>query len=183
MRMTERRRLRASKKRDPAYFVRLQTLTELRDDAAYCAKKVRSLGSFKPGQTQAWKLRAITALTEILGEYNALTDEIDPLWTYETPADPNTEMTWREQHWREAEGILNTAITSFIFLNTKVQESTIANSLDAELIARVDHVFRMEDWTAVASLAATFVEDRFRVWAGLDHNSFGVTLMTKVSAP
>jgi hypothetical protein len=28
-------------------------------------------------------------------------------------------------------------------------------------MARVDHVFGVEDGTAVASLAATFVEDRF----------------------
>jgi hypothetical protein len=68
-------------------------------------------------------------------------------------------------------------------MNTKVQQSTIADTLDPDLMARVDHVFRVEDWTAVASLAATFVEDRFRVWAGLDHSSFGVHLMTKVLHP
>jgi Protein of unknown function (Hypoth_ymh) len=68
-------------------------------------------------------------------------------------------------------------------MNVKVQDSTIANTLDHDLLTRVDHVFRVEDWTAVASLAATFVEDRFRVWTGLDQNAFGVNLMTKVLHP
>jgi hypothetical protein len=68
-------------------------------------------------------------------------------------------------------------------MNTKIQNSTIANTLDSDLMARVDHVFRVEDWTAVAPLAATFVEDRFRNWAGLDHAAFGVNLMTKVLHP
>jgi hypothetical protein len=65
----------------------------------------------------------------------------------------------------------------------KIQESTVANSFDLELMARVEHVFRLEDWTAVASLAATFVEDRFRTWAGLDHSAYGTGLMTKVLHP
>jgi len=146
--------------------------------------KYRTLnGTLEPGATEAWKLRASTVLPEILGEYHPLADELDPLWIYKEPKEFSTKVTWARQHWREAEGILNAAITSYIFMQTRIQDSSVAKALDADLMARVEHVFRVEDWTAVASLAATFVEDRFRTWAGLDHTAFGVNLMTKVLHP
>lgn len=180
MRIAEWAQLRAAKKRDRAYFIRLRALIGLRVEATQRAKYP---GSYQHGQTESWKLRAATALAEILGEFHPLTDEVDKLWNYETPNDFIQERSWQEQHWRQAEGIINAAISSYIFMNTKLQDSAIVNTLDAELMARVDHVFRVEDWTAVASLAATFVEDRFRTWAGLDHTAFGVGLMTKVLHP
>lgn len=179
MRMTEWRQLRAAKRRDPAYFVRLRTLIRLRDKAG----RKGHYPEHRSGEREAWKLGAATALAEILGEFHPLTGEIDRLWVYGTPRDHNESVAWAQQHWREAEGILNAAITSYTFMNTKIEDSTIANTLNADLMARVDHVFRVEDWTAVAALAATFVEDRFRVWAGLNHDAFGVNLMTKVLNP
>jgi hypothetical protein len=180
VRMTEWLQLRAAKRRDPAYFVRLRTLIRLRDETS---EMVAAPGFYKEGQTQAWKLRAAIALAEILGELHPLTHEIDRLWVYKTPRDSAQGMAWQQQHWREAEGILNAAITSYTFMNTRIEDSTIINTFDRDLIARVDHVFRVEDWTAVASMAATFVEDRFRTWAGLDQSAFGVNLMTKVLHP
>jgi len=178
--MAEWVQLRAAKKRDRAYFIRLRTLIKLRAEAT---DRVNYPGNYQYGQTEAWKLRAATALAEILGEFHPLMEEIDQLWNYKTPDDPREQMSWQQQHWRKAEGILNAAILSYTFMNIKLQDSGMANALDAELMARVDHVFRVEDWTAVASLAATFVEDRFRTWAGLDHSTFGVNLMTKVLHP
>jgi len=164
--------------------IRLQTLTKLRDEAA---EKVQSqLGrqyGYALGLHQSWKVQAETAIEEILGEFHPLLDKVDELWNYERPNDSGTRSAWENQHWRQAEGVMKAAIASYTFMNIKVQDSTIANTLDPDLLARVEHVFRLEDWTAVASLAATFVEDRFRVWAGLNQSAFGVNLMTKILHP
>jgi hypothetical protein len=179
VRLTDRLQLRAAKRRDAGYYVRFRALVILRDQAKHRTKyDPRQLGI-----SDAWKMQASTTLAEVLGEFHPLVKELTPLWKYEEPDDAFTANAWAEQHWREAQGIMDTAISSYIFMNTQIHNSTIANTLDADLMARVDHVFRVEDWTAVASLAATFVEDRFRTWAGLDHTAFGVNLMTKVLHP
>jgi hypothetical protein len=158
----------------------MRTLVKLRRKALHQARR-SALSEY--GVSDGWKLHAVTALAEILGESHPFLDSIKSAWDYEAPDDYGTRYAWEKQTWRESVGIMNAAIASYIFMNTKIQESTIANTLDSDLMIRVDHVFRAEDWTAVASLAATFVEDRFRVWAGFDHNFFGVNLMTKVLHP
>jgi len=140
-------------------------------------------GNYRHGKQEAWKLQAATALTEVLGGFDLLADRINEIWDYKIPDKPGTQLDWEQQSWIESAGVMDTAITSYIFMNTKIQDSSISNALDADLIARVNHVLRAEDWTAVASLAATFVEDRFRTWAGLDHAAYGVNLMTKVLHP
>jgi hypothetical protein len=74
VKMSERRRLRAIKSRDPGYFVRLQTLIKLRDRATSGTK-----GYAEYRTQQPWNLEARTALSEILGEFHPLVEEIDPL--------------------------------------------------------------------------------------------------------
>jgi Protein of unknown function (Hypoth_ymh) len=165
------------------YKVRAQALTKLLEDASLMIKVNLNIDSYAPGVRQAWKIQASTVLQDILGEYHSLMDEIDTLWNYTEPESGSTQDRWEKEHWRLAEGIMKAAMASYTFMNTKIQDSTIANTLDPDLMARIDHVFRVEDWTAVASLAATFVEDRFRIWAGLDQSAFGVNLMTKVLHP
>lgn len=56
---------------------------------------------------------------------------------------------------------MDTAITSYVFMNTTLKDSDLGmtNILDADLVSRVEHVLRVDDWAAVASLAAIFVED------------------------
>jgi uncharacterized protein Ymh len=179
MRLAERFVLRAAKRRNPSYFVRLQALIILRDQANRHARNVTTLF----GVRKAWTLQATTVLTEVLGEFHPLVAELEPIWKYKEPEDILTKNAWAKQSWQEGRGILDSAITSYIFMNTNIHDSSVVNMLDADLMARVDHVFRVEDWTAVASLAATFVEDRFRAWAGLDHTAFGVNLMTRVLHP
>jgi Protein of unknown function (Hypoth_ymh) len=169
-----------SEEAERPYRIRVETLTKLRDEATQQAKWKYG---YPYGAHEAWQVRAETAMEEILGEFHPLINKVNQLWSYKLPDDPGTIVTWENQTWREAEGVLNAAIESHNFMNIKVQDSTIANTLDPDLMARVDHVFRVEDWTAVASLAATFVEDRFRIWAGLNQNFFGVRLMTKVLHP
>ena len=156
------------------YLLRIRTLVELQQEAENTDPRYTS-----PGERKAWEVRANTALTEIVGESHPLLDDLDELCDRPVTASQYENY----QYWQVAEGVMNAAVASYHFMNTKIQDSTIASTLDPDLIARVDHVFRVEDWTAVASLAATFVEDRFRVWAGLDQSSFGVNLMTKVLHP
>jgi hypothetical protein len=179
MRWTERVQLRAAKRRDAGYYVRLRSLIILRDEAKRGASN--RWGGF--GVKDSWALRASTILRETLGDFSPLIEKVETLWDYVQPKDLWNINYQIEQHWRTGQGILDTAISSYVFMNTGIHDSTISNTLDADLMARVDHVFRNEDWTAVASLAATFVEDRFRTWAGLDHSAFGVNLMTKVLHP
>jgi hypothetical protein len=197
--MTEWVRLREARKRefalkdrereeaDRPYLIRLQVLTKLRDEADVAAKSFDAISRgrllYASGKWQAWKTQAITAIGEILGEFHPLLKEMDDLWNYELPEDRYSQAQFENRHWFQATGILNAAIASYTFMNIKIQDSTIANTLDPDLLTRVDHVFRVEDWTAVASLAATYVEDRFRIWAGLDQSAFGVNLMTKVLHP
>jgi hypothetical protein len=148
-------RLRAARKRDRSYYVRLYALIKLRDQARHKAE----YPAYEHGETDAWRLRAITALIDVLGEFHSLTDEIAKLWEPKIKGNIDVQRAWREKHWRLGAGILDTAITSYTFMNMPIQDSNIANALDPDLIARVEHVLRAEDWTAVASLAATFVED------------------------
>lgn len=180
-RLAREKREREYEEANRPYLIRLQALTSLRDEAAD-AGKLDPFGRFlyASGKWQAWKVQAIISIEEILGELHPLLNEVGMLWNYESESLPTP---LENRYWRQAEGILNAAIASYMFMNIKIQDSTIANTLDPDLLTRVDHVFRVEDWTAVASLAATYVEDRFRIWAGLDHGSFGVNLMTKVLHP
>jgi hypothetical protein len=171
---------RARKQADRTYQVRLQALNDLLGEALnhkYAENPLRE------GLRHSWKLRAITVTSEILGQIHPLVSEVRELWVSEEPDDWEELKEWEKDYWWRAEGILKATIISYTFMNIKVQDSTVANALDRDLLARVEHVFRLEDWTAVASLAATFVEDRFRNWAGLDESSFGVNLMTKVLHP
>ena len=169
------------------YRTRLQVLIKLRDEAHVHADNRWNLQkySYVSGLWEAWKVQALTAVEDILGESHSLLNEVDALWGNEvsTPSIGYERNRWENEHWRRAEGILTAAVASYTFMNTKIQDSTVANTLDPDLLRRIDHVFRLEDWTAVASLAATFVEDRFRTWAGLDQDAFGVNLMTKVLHP
>jgi hypothetical protein len=158
----------------------LRTLTALRDEAARWEDYEYI---YKAGLRDAWKIQASTALADILGEFHPLLGDIDKLWEYKVPINTLSERFLENKNWRQATGILNAAISSYNFMNTKVQDSSIGNAIDSDLLARINHVFQAEDWTAVASLAATFVEDRFRTWAGLDQSFFGVNLMTKVLHP
>lgn len=171
---------RERKESDRPYLARFEALTKLRDEAN---KHAHWSYVYDHGTWQAWKVQAVTAAEEILGESHPLVEQIDDLWHYKLPTELRTQTAWERQTWREATGLLNAAILSYSFMTSKIQDSTVANTLDHDLLTRVDHVFRVEDWTAVASLAATFVEDRFRTWAGLDETAFGVTLMTKVLHP
>ena len=178
LRETRRREITLNERTNRPYNVRLDTLFHLRARAAY---EARGRSWSKSGVREAWRIQAVTVLTEILGESHSLNNDLQGLWTHSSNRSRNID--WEKEGWHEAAGILDAAIASYKFMNTKIEDSTVANTLDPDLMARIEHVFRAEDWTAVASLAATFVEDRFRVWAGLDHSSFGVNLMTKVLHP
>jgi hypothetical protein len=157
----------------------MQVLIRLRKRAAHYAKYP---GDPFPGDREAWELEAATVFTDAFGQYHPLNENLNDLTNLKTP-EGQDRLYHLGRYWQQAEGVMNSAISSYIFMRTPLRDSGLANVLDADLMARVDHVFQMQDWTAVASLAATFVEDRFRMWAGLDHTSFGVNLMTKVLHP
>src|SRR5690348_12946894 len=68
------KRNREGKEADSPYLIRLRTLKKLRKQAA---RKVGPFGEFQAGQKEAWKIRASTAMNEILGESHPLVDEVD----------------------------------------------------------------------------------------------------------
>jgi hypothetical protein len=179
MGISEWRKLRAARKHGSAYFGRMQVLLQLRKRAIFYAKYP---GEPLPGDREAWEVQAVTVFTDAFGQRHFLNEDLDDLINSKTP-DGQNSLYYRGKYWRKARGIIDSAIASYNFMHTPFRDSGVANVLDSELMARVDHVFQMNDWTAVASLAATFVEDRFRTWAGLDNTSFGVNLMTKVLHP
>lgn len=179
MGISEWRQLRAARKQGPAYFARMQALMKLRKRAIFYAKYP---GEPSAGDREAWEIEAATVLADAFGQYHSLNESMNELTGLKTPGGQD-RLYYQGRYWRQAQGMIDSAISSFIFMHTPFRDSGVAAVLDADLISRVDHVFQMEDWTAVASLAATFVEDRFRVWSGLDHTSFGVNLMTKVLHP
>ncbi|MFV5991380.1 TIGR02391 family protein [Streptomyces sp. NPDC056231] len=129
----------------------------------------------------AWHKSSSFALRRILGSDHPLVEEFASLWPEKEKTDKFA--VYRRQNASKSEGILESAIFELDFSRSREVDKEFVYAVDEGLRARVQHAIDAEDWSAVASLAATYVEDRVRLWSGLGNDSFGVSLMTQVLKP
>lgn len=129
----------------------------------------------------AWHRTAEFALRRFFGSDHPLVEEFGSIWP--EMAKSSSYTVYRRENASQSVGILSNAILELDLAHGRGVEKEFVYAIDEGLRARVQHAIDVEDWSAVASLAATYVEDRLRLWGGLGHDSFGVNLMTQVLKP
>lgn len=134
----------------------------------------------------SWRARVRACIVTGLGEHHHLVEKLDDnKFTPGMTVNGGTTTQWNSawiKGMTRARGYIDAAIYE-LEMKASNDELVDAASCDPGLWAHVRSLVEAEDWGKVASQAAIFVEDKMRRWAGLDGDTYGSTLFSKVLAP
>jgi hypothetical protein len=157
--------------------VAISELQVLRDEALRSPEWLRS-----GGRDAAWRAKVEGVLTRSLGAQHHTTEGFREVryglsfWSDTTP-----DSAWTQAFVRgvqDACGYVDAAIYELQLL-TDDDGPVDDRAFDPELWDHVKGILVNEDWGKVASLVATFVEDRVRIWAGRPRDKSGEDLYGK----
>jgi len=162
----------------------IDNLTQLKAEA-----EQGSIGS-RSGDFSAWKSKVRSVLTRALGKDHHILVAFDgiryslSMWTDSTPSSDFDQAFQRGL--QRACGVIDAAIFELEDAGTS-DDAVDETAFEPELWSHVQTHIQNEDWQAVASQTAIFVEDRVRQWCGdpkgrNDETLVGKGLFAKVFA-
>ncbi|NBM14968.1 TIGR02391 family protein [Streptomyces sp. GC420] len=155
----------------------IQSLKQLKDEAQQEGPRLRETEKFS-----SWKGRVQSVLTRALGVDHHLTQSFIKnryslsVWTDGTP-----DSAWERAFLggvKRANGIIDAALFELEQAGTS-DDAVDETAFDPDLWAHVQVHVQHENWQAVASQTAIFVEDRVRQWCGDPKGRDGQTLVGK----
>ncbi|MFJ9663633.1 TIGR02391 family protein [Streptomyces sp. NPDC101219] len=155
----------------------IQSLKQLKDEAQEEGLHLQADDKFS-----SWKGRVQSVLTRALGVDHHLTRSFTEneyglsIFTSSTP-----DSAWNEAFLngvKRATGIIDAALFELELAGTS-DDAVDETAFDPDLWAHVQTHVQNEDWQAVASQTAIFVEDRVRQWCGDPKDRDGKTLVGK----
>ncbi|MFI1955903.1 TIGR02391 family protein [Streptomyces xinghaiensis] len=155
----------------------IENLKKLREEAQQRGIEIKRSGEFS-----SWKGKVRSVLTRSLGKDHHLVDGFSStrytpgMWTDASP------QSYFDQAFmgglRKACGIIEAAIFELEDAGTS-DEAVDETSFDPDLWSYVKNHVQNEDWQAVASQTAIFVEHHVRQWCGDPKDKNGKTLVGK----
>lgn len=134
------------------------------------------------GQFTSWKSRVRSVLTRALGKDHHVLAAFEDVRYDLSMFTERTPSSAFEQAFRsgvqDACGIIDAAIFELQDAGTS-DDAVDETTFDPELWSHVQNHIRNEDWQAVASQTAIFIEDRVRQWCGDPKGRGGETLVGK----
>lgn len=147
-------------------------------------KKEAQLGSLHRGSGEftSWKSRVRSVLTRSLGKDHHILKSFDEVRYTLLAASSNTpDSAWEkafQSGLQKACGVLDAAIFELGDAGTS-DDAADETAFDPDLWSHVQTHIQNEDWQAVASQTAIFVEDRVRRWCGEPEGRNGRSLVGK----